>query len=72
MNGTWILSHKTPLAVRTRQSQAKVANLNLLTNYRNDLRAAAKKKAEEEAKKKEEEKASKNKETTQNTTKAQN
>ena len=53
-------------------NEHEVANLNLLTNYRNDLRAAAKKKAEEEAKKKEEEEASKNKETTQKTTKAPN
>lgn len=29
MDGTWILSHKTALAMRTRQRQAKVAYQNL-------------------------------------------
>ena len=48
------------------------ANLNLLTNYRNDLRAAAKKAAEEEAAKKAAEEAAKTKQSTQSTTKASN
>lgn len=52
------------------------ANLNLLTNYRNELKAAAKKAAEEkaaqEAAKKAAEEAAKTKQSTQNTTKPSN